>query len=379
MNTLRRFVRQILGTILHLGFFMLLMLTIFKFAFENPATIKDSIARANTYQSFVVSIADSNRKQLKLSDQDTQNLRSIALQSFSPRTLQAQTEEMIDHFYAWLKGDKADFTFSVDLEENRAAFARSLSELVLDKLAFMPVCEKPPETIDPFTASCRPEQINYTAEKATLSDQLIRNPDFLGGLVFNEHNTVGKSGKTLSQQHPYAPLVFKVVRASPIILLLFVFSVGALYITLSKPKILGLRWLARDLCTSSATVLLAPIAFTFILPRFTSIFAPSNSASGTQAIFDSVLSLLTKEIYGITIQVAGAWFLGAGFLWLVLRLTKNMPGYGKPPLQSSEKQIIANKQKVSKRSVPIQSSEGEAGKTRRLLQKKYKKIPKALK
>lgn len=377
MKSFRHFLRQILGTVLHVGFFAFLSLTIFKFAFENPQIIKESIAGANTYEKFVISVADSNKAQLKLSEEDSQKLRVLALKTYSPQDLQIQTERVIDSLYSWLNGTSKDFSFTVDLTDNRQAFGEGLVELVMDKLAFLPICEKQPETIDPFTATCRPEVLNYNEEKQNLATQLLSSPDFLGGMVFSETTVSGKDGKSISQRYAYAPRIFSAMKVAPYAFIVLILVLGSAYILLSDQHKLGLKWLSRDIFTSSATVIFAPIAFSYILTRYTSFLAPAKTSSDTQAIFDSVFTLLLRRTDGITIRVAGGWCFAAGLTWLLLS-THKPPKYSVPPLQSSEG-IKKQKVKTNYASAPIQSSEDTSAKTRRVLQKKYKKIPKSVK
>ncbi len=379
LTTLRHFARQIIGTLLHLGFFILLTMTIIKFAFQSPALIKDTMRDANAYEKFVTSVADSNKSQLKVSDQDAASLRTIALNTFPPDVLEQDAEQVVDRFYDWLEGDSESLSFSVDLRPNRVAFAHSLGEMMMDRLAFLPLCEQQPDTIDPFTATCRPDNIDFSTQKDALAEQLLTNPDFLGGLEFNEKTVTVAGGRAIADQYAFAPSAYRLISDSPYILLVFLFVFGALYITVSRPRLTGLKWLAKDLCTSSATVLIAPIAYTYILPRYTSFFAPPNSAGGTQAIFNEVALTLTKKVDWITIQVAGLWFVTTGIFWLILKFAPDRNGYRDVPLQSSDaKKLSAAKKPIKRTEPPIQTSEGSDGKTTKTLQKKYKKIPKAV-
>lgn len=302
--------------------------------FGTPEKLKQAAEESNVYGGIVDGILESaaqeaqnsTDRQLPINDP---KIQQIAKDSFSPETLSAQSESIIDGIYAWLQGKTTTPQFSVDLTNAKQQFASGTADYAAERYEALPACTFTQmrsmymSTVDPFTAACRPPQIPGSQVRERVYGEITNSDTFMQDASFTA-NDLPKDGqgKTIIDNLAAAPAMYNLLRLLP-----WVFAVAAVVLV-------GLIFLLHDVKKSA----LRSIGITFLgtgifialgTILLTWSFDQLNPPAGTQTFQTSLLAfirLLVSEYNGALIRFYLA-YLGVGTVLLltVWRQNRTIP------------------------------------------------------
>ncbi len=377
--------RKIILTICGSSFRFLLFATATSSAlvivFGNSHHIKKALSDNKAYERFVPAIIEDNIHN-RTDDPLLKDpvIQTIAKNSFPPADLRKKTELIIDSMYRWLNGASATPDFVVDFQPNVAAMASNVSSYTIDKLEFKPICGVQPQTIDPLTATCRPENFNYTEAKVDLTKE-IQTKSFLPKTILTAENLPkDTAGRPIHRQIPNAPLWFQLAKQAPIILSSLMLICALVMFLMMRKKRLVIQQLGMDILGNGLFLCLSPLIFSYILPRLTGGTGLQFGGSDVQKIMEEVMSQLNTELNTLFINM-GIYIAGAGVIIIfaerTLQPSSKYAGISrKVGLISGIMPRTPNGRfHLKVEAVPVQTSEGKRGPYRKT-NKKYRRIPK---
>ncbi len=301
-----------------------------------PVHIKSILRTSNIYSSAVDNVLKQAQKS---TDQSTNNdlpindpaIQKAVKSSFSPALIQSSTENIIDGTYHWLDGKTAKPDFRVDLTSAKQSFIQSVADISGQRLAALPVCTRAQlqtltGDIDPFTAPCRPANLNIVAQKQKIIQDLSTNKDFLADPVITA-DTLKNNGdqQSLFDKASAAPKFHRLSNFSPWLLGVLALLFGAAVVFLHDTKQRGLRSVSISLISVGVLVvgtsLLSKWLFNkAISPTGTigkSLVGNNFQQSAVNAL-NSLMQLINKQLiwFGISYIVIGAAIL------IALRFTR---------------------------------------------------------
>lgn len=362
--------QQVSFTVFRVSFYTLATVVAFLMVFGSAGIIKQAFVANNAYQRFVPSVfasqeaAGQQTGSIPLGDPEIQK---IIKQSFPPEVLQLNMELVIDRTYAWLNGQIPEPDFTVDFTPNVTYMADHLSNYAVTRLRNLPVCDKPPETIDPFTAECQPEFFDFEQSQADLMAAIKANNGILPNVVYTVNDLPKTAdGKRLVDQYAYAPELFRAIRYAPGVLLCATLLSGLHIVYLARRKREAIRWLGTNASTSALFIVLSPLFYIFVFPRFFPSMHMGSSADVSTVIGD-VITKVSAEFNTSLILVGLVLTLIGAAVVVLERASRPKSKYikvsNKSGLLSSERQAAPSKSKRGKRpyklaDAPIQTSEG---------------------
>lgn len=365
-------------------FFGILLLC-FLFIFGNEDHVKSTFESSGVYKQFVDSIIKDNQANIANNSLplDDPNVRKIINEAFPSELLQQQSEIVIDSFYAWLRGETPQPTFTTDFTVNRQQLADKLAAYAFDRLRAQPVCFAVPAELDPFTAGCQPPSTDLAAEQQKFSAAIAGEEGILPDAIFSTQDLPKDSkGQLITERYSFAPSVFQWLHKGVwlIGLLLVLFAVAT--ISLHKSKRRGVQQVGFALIGSGFALLVTPLLLLYVLPRFSNSLEFSQTSSATQNLISSAGNQLTNDLYSQLINVTIQIIVLGVIILIIERFTRPPTGYldieKKAGVVSSHKRRPSTTKRILKaETTPIQSSEeSKRRKPKRTKNKKYRKIPK---
>lgn len=346
------------------------------------------IERNNVYQRIIPSLLETNKDQsltvgsdITLEDPE---IRKIINESIPPEDLEKYTNIVIDSVYSWLSQESPSLKFAIDLTESKQRLASGLSDYAVNRLQLLPVCSVQTSEIDPFSATCQPEIIDFKSEQLKLEQQILYESGILENPVFTEESIFGNStDQSFKEQYKDVPTYYSLLKNAPIYLGLILLTLALIVIFNSSTKKKGIRKIGRGLVGACVSLVFFTVLFSFVLPEVTGTL-PILQSSGTG--IDSLLNQVTVDFgqdYSLMIIKISAplILIGAGMIIYAER-GKNKKDYKSAKLKSglvsgNEQKKIAKSNKPTKARPPVQSSESSDTKPKKILKnKKYRKIPK---
>lgn len=362
------------------------VMTAISLLFGTPHVIKRTLVETKAYERFVPATIEANVRggqpssSLPLADEEVQK---ILIKSFPARDLQIKTEATIDSIYVWLNGATEQPEYKIDFGPNVDLLADEMSVYLINKVAFLPGCFDQPTEFDPLTTKCKPEPFDVIAERQELAKQIRENNGLLPKTVYTAKDLPrNQAGKTVIEQYPQIPTVFRLFKLSPIFLGLLTLLCGVTVLWLSRSKRRALKQLGTALISNGVFLCLSPIFFIYVLPQFAGGLQTGFGAHGAQTVSDDVSRMLNNKL-SMWLLIVGALVTALGLaIRLLERGTRPQSPYGnvkkKSGLISSIQPRSGNGRfKLDPAKVPLQSSEISVTKARkRKRDKKYRKIPK---
>ncbi|MEI6237522.1 MAG: hypothetical protein WCP03_02905 [Candidatus Saccharibacteria bacterium] len=385
MNTNKYFVQQIALNVFRLTLYGLVTVFALCFVFTTSKNIEKAFVTTKAYQKFIpISIEaavklNQNSNQAPIKDPAVQQ---IIKDSFPAEKLQAETEEIIHSTYAWLYGEKAKPEFVADFSENINLFADKLSAYGMTRLRSLPICEVSPQTVDPYTASCRPRFFDYTAEQKILADTIRQNNGLVEKTVFTVSDLPKTAtGKTLIDQYSYAPLVFKIIRYTPYVLSALLMISIVIVIWLDRNKRDAWYKVGKSMVGATIFLIVSPLVYFYILPYFFPALSIRSSSGSGGAVFSNVVNRLTVNFSNQLIIVSSTILILGMFIIFAERLTRPKSKYTRVDkraglLSSEAPRKKQNKIKSNASKIPIQTSEGEKQSSKFQKDKRYRRINK---
>ena len=187
---------------------------IFRFTLGDRGVVKSWFVESGAYENFVDEVVDASAKASQENTDaasiDIGLLRTAAKDAFTPQVLQEAVEEVIDGTYDWVEQKNPSLQFTIDLNEPKKNFVKSLSNSVLEKAKELPTCEtfEIPEEIDIFAVDCLPANIDPDQLSDDFARELDSAEDFLGSPVFTQDDIkVDKNGVDvpIGEAYPWIP------------------------------------------------------------------------------------------------------------------------------------------------------------------------------
>jgi hypothetical protein len=353
--------------------------------FGNRNNLEQSIKNTHAATRFVdamISEMQKNNPQSSVPLNDPV-IKGIIKNSFSENVIQTNSQAIIDGTYNWLEGKSKDVTFVVDFSGARDRLANEISSYAFNRLSAQPTCFAVPEQIDPFTAGCKPPFTDLAAEQQKFAETLKGSEGFLPKARFTEADLPkNKQGKKITEQFSYVPQLYSWARLMPYILPILILILGSLSVWLSPNKRKGFQQIGMALVGSGIALLITPILFVYVLPRFTQATQFSIGGSPTQQVFNDVSNNLTSEFYSLLINVSIQIVVIGMVIMLIERITRPHSLYSEVEkkagmVSSNTKKRPSSSRKFKPADLPLQSSEESTRrKPHRTRNKKYRKIPK---
>jgi hypothetical protein len=247
------------------------------------------------------------------------------------------------------------------------------------------VCAVQPEVFDPFTSTCRPGSFDIFQGQKDFADQIKSSDGFLGNTVLTENNLPkNKAGKNIFEEYSYAPRLYAWLKRAPYILGGFTLLASAGYIWSSPVRRKGLHKLGRGIIGNSATLIVTPFLFGFVIPWFSKSYTNELAGSGAEVLLNEIINAISRDFDSLMIWF-GSLLLLLGVLIIVAeKMTRAHARYSgvekKSGLSSSNeihKKLASPRGKLATDTLPLQSSEVSVTKKAKATKKntKYRKIP----
>ncbi len=351
--------------------------------------IKDVLVGQDVYSKFVPALIEANIAQqnqtvssIPLEDPKVQE---IFTKAFPAEDLQLASETIINSAYSWLEGDSSTFDFRVDFTKNKEALASGLANYAFNRLEYLPTCNIIPESIDPFTTNCLPENIDLVSEKQSFKDLITNTDGFLENPIITQESLPKDGrGRIFSNQYPEMPVYYSLMFVSIPILAGVILLLAILVVFLSRSLRRGIRKIGLSTATVCFSLILFTVIFVFVLPLFTnSLPILQTSDQGIDGLLNSVSKAIGRDYSIAMIKIGVPILLGGLLIFGIEKLTRPKVNYKtaskKSGLSSSNEPKIKGptKSKIVKKRPPVQSSESSDTKpAKRLKNKKYRTIPK---
>ena len=378
--------QQVSFTVFRVSFYTLATVVAFLMVFGTPGIIKQAFVGNHAYQRFVPAVfaaQETSGQQTGSIPLNDPEIQKIIQQSFPPEVLQQNMELVIDRTYAWLNGQIPAPDFAVDFTPNVTYMADHLSNYAMTRVRNLPVCDTPPQEIDPFTTECQPEFFDFEQSQSGLMAAINSNNGILPNVTYSVNDLPKTAdGTRLVDQYAYAPELFQAVRYAPGVLIGTILLSGLHIVYLARRKREAIRWLGTNASTSALFIVVSPLFYIYVFPRFFPSFNTGKSADASTVLGD-VITKISTEFNTSLILVGMVLMLTGAAVIMLERATKPKSKYmkvgKKAGMISSEKQPAFNRSKHAKRQLkladaPIQTSEGPRNTGKYQKDKAYRKI-----
>lgn len=380
MRYVHSIVRWLSGLLLHFSLLAFIAAMCFQLLAAQPQSIKGILETSGVYDTFVNDvIADNQQKNGDLNSSlplDDPNVKAIVNDVFSPQLLRQSSHTVIDGTYEWLQQKSDRIEFSVNLAQQRTALIDSLSTYASVRLEGMPACSAAElQQGNVFKLQCEPPGFYQEIVKTQVVSDLT-NSDFLSDPVISDDSLPRNSqGLRIDEQFSYMPTVFGVLSYGVLIASSAVVAASVVYISVRRPKRKAIASLARDVLTTSVTVLGATLFYVYILPELTDSLSIGSDSRGIGEVIDSITNQVNIVIINTTIQMSA---VGAVVL-VAERMTRPQDFYAQVVKKSGLKSSISTKRSISTGNnvsrPPVQTSESSTRKsTKKRAQKNDQKF-----
>lgn len=387
MFTFKKLIHFLCDVLLRFLVYTTATVTVLSIVLASPGRIKQAISSANAYKRFVPSIIDSNRDTKGASSIPLEDEKVVAIinESFPAYDLEQKGNVVIDSTYSWLIGSTPSVVFKVDFTDNKNKLGDKLSEYAFNNLAFKETCVIQPAEFDPFTSKCRPANFDIFEGQKEFARQIKSSDGFLGNTVLTDENLPkNKAGKNMFEQYYFAPQLYVWVRRGPLLLGTLTLLASAGYVWSAANRRKGTSRLGRGVMGNSATIIVTPFIFGFVVPWVSHNYSGELGGSSSEALLNDVVTAVSQDFDKLMIWFGVILFLVGLMIFIGERMTRQANKYAsvekKSGLLSSNgtrKKTSSPRGKLTHSTVPLQSSEVSSTKKAKLLKKnsKYRKIP----
>jgi hypothetical protein len=310
MNILRRISIWALISV----FFTSLLLFSYGFTFNETIgrreTVKGWFERSGVYRNFVTEVISLSQAQAATQGNviDGEILNSAANMSFTPELLQTALEAVLDGSYDWLEGDVSSIEFTIDLTEAKSMYADEITRVAQDRVQQLPSCASDdiPSNFDPFTASCRPSQLDFSSFDEDFRRLIYEDKNFLPNTIITaEALTVdmGTEKQRLDNSLHFMPTAYTLARYVTWVSLVAAFMSMALLIIIANTKRRAIFKIFRGFAFTALSL----AVFTFFSSQSTdwldSVLAIDSSAEGfMQRIIQPLIHTASTDITAWTFR-----------------------------------------------------------------------------
>lgn len=303
-----------------------------------PDKLKQAADESNIYGGIVDGILESATQEAQNStDQqlpvNDPKIQQIAKDSFSPETLSTQSEPIIDGIYAWLQGDTNTPQFSVDLTDAKQQFANGIADYAVERYEALPACtltqmrSMDMNTIDPFTATCRPPQVPSSLVRERVLSEVTSNDAFLQQTNFTaEDLPTDEQGRTAIDNLNAAPGIYQLFRLLPWVLGIASVVLAVLVYVLHDIKKRALRSLGITFLGTGIFLALGALLLTW---SFNQLNPPNDALAFQTSLLTFVKSLVYE--YNTALMRFYLVYLGVGTVLLLTLWYQNRTSPGVPP------------------------------------------------
>lgn len=269
--------------------------------FTTATPLKAALKDSGLYGSGVEAALEQSGKNQATSQDLPLNqpeVRKIVENAFSPQYTQSQAERVIDATYAWLKGDTANLSFSIDLTEAKTRLTEGVSSYVQKRLDTLPTCTSAAQLpadgkVDPYNATCIPPGTDKAAIIAQAQQQ-ITDSDVFKDSSINAADATDGNGKTVANQLAAGPAIYNALVLSFYVAIAsaVLFAAGVIFLSASRWR--GVRNLGIMLLASgAASGVLSWLTDIGIRKMFDMYM---QSAQGNQVLQEKVFKVVTLLI-----------------------------------------------------------------------------------
>ncbi len=337
MHILRKVGRVVCTTVFGILLFSIVLVFAVNNLISSPKTVERALDKSGIYDKFfdiAFNKSDSNDKSsdtgFSLSDPKVQQIAGRAL---PPAKLKQIVETALDGGYAYVKSG-AQSSVVIDLRSSKVVFAAGMSNYAVQRLAKLPVCSQAQllaqgSDVDPFSAKCKPGNINIVAQKKKVSKDIITSKDLPDTikLDFAHAKSVDKGrnkviGLDLAKTKQ-AGILYDAVNIGPWVLmgLAIVFAGSALWLAEDKKR--SLKSLSILLLVNGSILLL--ISLLLLAGATKSIHSTSDSAA-LQAVLVAGVQSLVKTFAGVLVCASGIYLISGGALLTIYNHLLSTPG-----------------------------------------------------
>lgn len=303
--------RKIALTLSRVGFRVLLVTTItlgtLYLSYGTAQQIKYSLTEAKAYTRFLDGVIQSNVDADQTSIFADAKVAEITKAAFTPKLLQETTEKFIDRWYDWLNGKASKPAYTFNFTPQRQQLAEQLSIYAMDRMASLPTCTafEAELSLDPFRATCQPAGLVYRDEQLSLQAQLLESESFFPKVVYTEADLPkAQSGKPISEELAYAPLIFQTMPYILIALILALILFAAVTIALRSVRRNGWHELGKNLLGSGIFLAISAVVFGLLVPQMTRSFQSQFIGNGTDRLIGDIVRNLTVGFESIFINIS---------------------------------------------------------------------------
>jgi hypothetical protein len=311
---------------------------------SQPERVEKTLAESKFYDSFAAniikqaedsSIGGVGQSGIPFSDP---LIQEAAKQSLNAEYLQSQGKILIDNNYQWLRGEKQQPDFRLDLTPAREDFARIAGQALTSKLQSLPACGgQQPANSSPTALACLPQGTDPKTVGNNLTNELRENSTFLNNPLITP-TSLNPADSSTSQ--PYyekfagLPAAYQLSLKMPYIFGgLTALALLALYL-IAAPKRRFVRRLAAVLTTAGVFLVLNKIITDLVFNR---IREQTFQNGGIGALEQSVLDFIhriTDELARIDLYFGIAYLVLAIILFIALRRSRGSRKTKSGPLRA---------------------------------------------
>lgn len=326
---LKRFLRGSSSFVFKFAIVFLAIASAYVVVFGTSAQLKTSLKNSDIYDNAVNSILDESQKEQGAKTDnvplDDPGVRKAANTAFSATFIEQQLTTAIDGVYGWLDGTTKTPAIQIDLAEAKKRLATGIGEAAIDRVKALPVCTQAQllkldqSNPDPFSLPCRPPNIDLSAERKEIVNQVLGSDEFLDDTSISVDDFPKQNGQTVFERAGDAPTVFQWLHRLPWLLGTVSLLAAAMVIWLHEERRRGVWVVGRTLVVSGILLLIGVFISGYIASnRIIKVDAGNELQQSGLNLVRSLISEFNQVlmIFGIAYVVIG------GITMIAIRLTR---------------------------------------------------------
>ena len=319
MIVLRR-IGLVLGIfVLHIGLGLLVLAVVFSQLFSSPEPVKQSLTDANVYTTAQQFIIDRSADEAESTGTgiDTGDPRFVAIakNALSVEAIQAEAESVIDAMHAWLAGETAQPTFSVDLSSSRQRMADGVADYAQEKLENLPSCTSLSQIqtdIDPFSATCVPPSFDPSEYQDEYANSLLTSDEFIPETTFTSGDL---TQNTDIFRDSTAPSVYQFLgQGIWISVMVAVVGIG-IVVLLAKTKAIGGLHVSKQMISGGVVAIVSALGLWVVV---NDVLNPIGTDELQSAVLDAVM-LLGGQMAMVMAMIGLVYVTISVGVWALLR------------------------------------------------------------
>ncbi len=310
----------------------------------SPDNLKGLISDSGIYDEFVSGVIEQVTKPESVEEEistegqggegvslDHPEIKAAAQTAFSPQFLQSSAESFIDGVFRWLNGDVEIPDFTINLADAKNNFAAEVAAAAKARINSLPACtslQQINEDYDPFSAVCRPPQLNVDAEAARIQNELANNEQFFKDTTITASDLKSDNG-LLFEEMRGIPDAYQTLKKLPIILAVIGLVATSGVVLLSETWRRGLRRASIVLISAGIILALGAFLVNAALNSFSDRVVQDQADNASQAVKESIANLFTSasgDVSDIYIRFGVAFAVIGIVTLIVLRFTRPKQG-----------------------------------------------------